>query len=185
MSDPIDMDDLAQNYLFPRFLKVPSATLSRWAQDIAQVAWAWAPTAKMTALELGCAIGALMWRESGGGIYLSPANETGTGDGGHGRGLMQIDDRSHQAYLALSDPQTGRFQWQVALFNIEYAVERVFIPYLVSLNYSLKDAFSAYNRGVGGVQHSLAANEDPDVHTTGKDYGRDVVAKMQFILNAA
>lgn len=35
--------------------------------------------------------------------YLSQLGPAGTGDGGHGRGLMQIDDRSNAAWLAAND----------------------------------------------------------------------------------
>lgn len=47
-----------------------------------------------------CQIG---YRESLWGQSLSPSGPGGTGDSGHGRGLMQIDDRSFTAWLAAND----------------------------------------------------------------------------------
>ena len=38
-------------------------------------------------------------RESHWGLALSPVGPTGTGDNGHGRGLMQIDDRWHKDFI--------------------------------------------------------------------------------------
>ena len=58
------------------------------------------------------AIGA---RESGWGSYLTPKGPGGTGDYGHGRGLMQIDDRSNQAWLAAND-------WRDPLVNLRRGV---------------------------------------------------------------
>ena len=42
-------------------------------------------------------------RESGWGQYLSPPGPGGTGDSTHGRGLMQIDDRTWASWLASND----------------------------------------------------------------------------------
>lgn len=46
---------------------------------------------------------ALMERESGSGEYLSPRGPEGTGDGGHGRGLFQIDDRTNGNWLLVNN----------------------------------------------------------------------------------
>lgn len=45
----------------------------------------------------------IMWRESAFGLALSPPGPTGTGDNGHGRGLMQIDDRSFPDFTSSDD----------------------------------------------------------------------------------
>jgi hypothetical protein len=55
-------------------------------------------------------------RESGWGIYLSPPGPAGTGDQGHGHGLMQIDDRSHAPWLAAND-------WTDPYVNVSKGVE--------------------------------------------------------------
>jgi len=56
---------------------------------------------------------AIIERESGSGVYLSPPGPGGTGDNGHGRGLAQIDDRSHGAWLSAND-------WTNPEINITY-----------------------------------------------------------------
>jgi hypothetical protein len=50
-------------------------------------------------------LAAIVERESRGGEALSPPGPAGVGDGGHGRGLMQIDDRWHGLFVS-----TGRSQ---------------------------------------------------------------------------
>jgi hypothetical protein len=67
-------------------------------------------------------IAALMEQESNYGLALSPPGPTGTGDKGHGHGLMQIDDRSHQKFLARKAPD-GTPLWQIPLENIRYGVK--------------------------------------------------------------
>ena len=57
-------------------------------------------------------LGAICDRESGGGVYLEPPGPAGTGDNGHGHGLMQIDDRSHKDMLEAAD-------WKDPGVNIE------------------------------------------------------------------
>lgn len=82
------------------------------------------------AIQLGAAsqgispvlIAALMKVESDYGLTLSPSGPTGTGDGGHGRGLMQIDDRTHGAFLRELMPD-GSPKWKNADENIKYAAK--------------------------------------------------------------
>jgi soluble lytic murein transglycosylase-like protein len=52
-------------------------------------------------------------RESKGGEALDTGRADGRGDGGHGRGLMQIDDRSHAEWI-------DRARWWEPDKNIEY-----------------------------------------------------------------
>jgi hypothetical protein len=66
-------------------------------------------------------IAAFMEQESGYGKGLSPRGPEGTGDAGHGRGLMQIDDRSHQAFISKTD-SSGRPLWTIPYHNIKYGV---------------------------------------------------------------
>ena len=44
----------------------------------------------------------------------------------------------------------------------------------------LKAIAAAYNTGEGNVARSVAANQDPDRTTTGRDYGSDVLARMEI-----
>jgi soluble lytic murein transglycosylase-like protein len=59
---------------------------------------------------------AIMERESGSGIYLTPPGPGGTGDSGNGFGLMQIDRRSHAQWLNANN-------WQDPETNITYGAE--------------------------------------------------------------
>ncbi len=121
-------------------------------------------------------IGGIGSRESGWGLLLSPKGPGGTGDGGHGRGLMQIDDRFHQPFIA-----SGR--WSNPQANINYAIDQV-----LSRNYDyldrttslggqdlLRGAIAAYNAGLGNVLDALSQGLDVDYYTTGQDYSWDVL----------
>lgn len=72
-------------------------------------------------------IAAFMEQESAYGTLLSTGDHTGTGDGGHGHGLMQIDDRTFGA--GQSDPwltfknSAGTPLWQIPYENIKKGVE--------------------------------------------------------------
>lgn len=46
---------------------------------------------------------------------------------------------------------------------------------------NIRYAADAYNAGSGNVKTALAAGRDPDVITTGGNYGRDVIARQQLI----
>jgi hypothetical protein len=67
-------------------------------------------------------IAAFMEQESNYGKALSPPGPAGTGDAGHGRGLMQIDDRGHPDFLAKTD-SSGRPLWTIPIENIRYGVK--------------------------------------------------------------
>lgn len=103
------------------------------------------------------------------------SRETGfrniVGDAGHGRGLMQVDDRSHADWIKANkdglDPET----------NIFYGAD------ILSANLEIfagdyEKAFAAYNCGAGNVKRALRAGESFDSHTTGHDYGKDTHNRM-------
>ena len=115
-------------------------------------------------------------RESAWGLVLSPRGPAGTGDGGHGRGLMQIDDRYHQTFI-----NSGL--WSNPQENIRYAIDQV-----LSRNYDslarntnlqgidlLRGAIAAYNSGLTNVMKALGQGLDVDHYTTGQDYSWDVL----------
>ena len=115
-------------------------------------------------------------RESAWGRFLSPRGPAGTGDGGHGRGLMQIDDRFHQPFI-----NSGL--WTDAKANIDYGIDQV-----LSKNYAyldantaltgkdlLRGAIAAYNAGLTSVTRALSQGRDIDYYTTGQDYSWDVL----------
>jgi len=116
-------------------------------------------------------IAGIISRESKFGILL---DSNGKGDRGHGHGLMQIDDRSHAAFIS-------KGTWRNAADNIEYgtAVLSDFHNYLES-HTSLKGAdleaaaIASFNAGPGGV---IKALPNWDAATTGKDYSSDVLVR--------
>lgn len=120
-------------------------------------------------------------RESGWGLFLSPKGPTGTGDGGHGRGLMQIDDRYHQTFI-----NSGR--WRDPRENIMYGMKNVLGEYYNYLDRTtnlqgvdlLRGAIAAYNAGPGNVERALREGRDIDYYTTGQDYSWDVLNRAGY-----
>jgi Bacterial SH3 domain/Transglycosylase SLT domain len=115
-------------------------------------------------------------RESNWGLAIR--NSDGFGDYGHGRGVMQIDDRYHQDFIATQD-------WRNPAVNIKYATDNVLADYYHQLSEQsnlkgfdlLRGAIAAYNGGVGGVLDALNEGLDVDYYTTKKDYSWDVIQR--------
>jgi len=151
--------------------------LERWRQLIEDAA-----TAYNLAPEL---IAAVMDRESGGGVYLTPVGPAGTGDEGHGRGLMQIDDRAHPDWCAQVD-DSGTPLWQLPEHNIAKGAEE--LARNLILFGDVPSAVAAYNAGDGKVRRLILMVPRPSIHqldqlTTGHDYVSDVLDrlhKLQF-----
>jgi LysM repeat protein len=106
---------------------------------------------------------AVMSRESNGNNEL--------GDGGHGHGLMQIDDRSWGSWLATHDdgmdPASNIMEGAAILrSNIDYFGGNV--------AYGL----AGYNCGAGNVEKALAAGLGPDGYTTFGNYSSDVLSRV-------
>lgn len=116
------------------------------------------PRLSRYALEIWCAaelyrvdpvvLAAILERESLGGDALTPPGPRGTGDGGHGRGLMQIDDRWHGPFVA-----TGL--WREPPFALLYAA-RLLRQALDALGGEYGPAIGAYNAGTARVRGLLA-----------------------------
>jgi hypothetical protein len=113
-------------------------------------------------------------RESNWGLILSPKGPTGTGDHGHGRGLMQIDDRTWGPWLDTHD-------WRDAETNIRkgcaiLADNRQFFETRLggAELLILHAALAGYNAGPGNVLNDIRAGRDIDHHTAGGDYSKDV-----------
>lgn len=131
-------------------------------------------------------LAAICDRETLGGTAkgYTPKGPAGRGDGGHGHGLMQIDDRYHAKFIA-----TGN--WSRADANILYAAE------LLASNIrrfhdadppgAVFCAVAAYNCGCTRVERVLrtyrevpggpSIEEAIDARTTGGNYARDVLAR--------
>jgi len=138
----------------------------------AAVTAAAAPYSKWLKPSILAAIGS---RESGWGLFL---DSNDSGDGGHGRGIMQIDDRYHQDFINSKN-------WRDPGVNIQYAVDNVLAEYYsyLSKNTSLtgfdllRGAIASYNAGPGNVVDAVNAGLDVDAYTTGQDYSWDVIQR--------
>ena len=122
-------------------------------------------------------IAAHCWRESRGGFMLTPKGPEGTGDNGHGRGLMQIDDRYHKEFIALVDPN-GFPLWQKPEHNIAYGANLI-ANNLCDWPESLPAAVARYNASAARVSMALKRGDHPDSVTTGGDYVAEVLTNAQ------
>jgi len=109
------------------------------------------------------------------------------GDGGHGRGLMQIDDRSHGPFLRAhgagesGKPEVGAaIDYAGGLLETALAYGR---EHGVAEADLLKFALSSYNAGPGKALPAYK-NGDSDRATTGKDYGKDVLRRWRDMFPA-
>ncbi len=115
-------------------------------------------------------------RESHWGLALTPPGAGGTGDGGHGRGLLQIDDRWHVPFV-----QSGK--WADARENIIYgcAVLKTSIDYFVKKGWAagsfqtLQAGIAGYNCGPKRAFDGVQQGYDVDYYTTGRDYSKNVL----------
>jgi soluble lytic murein transglycosylase-like protein len=116
-------------------------------------------------------IWAVMDRESLCGDALNPkGSPQGVGDSGHGRGLMQIDDRYHRSFCE------DITQWGDAYQNILYGTT-LLRTYIRKLGTEPK-GIAAYNCGPKKV--TTSGHQFPfdlDQLTTGKNYVTDVLRR--------
>ena len=157
-----------------------AADAYQWPPELAQ-----ALQAELGPQWLTWVLAAIDSRESRFGLLL---DEDGLGDGGHGHGELQIDDRSHDAFCA-----SGR--WRDLVASLEYVHKNVIVP---SFNYLgdyfslfgedyaalFRGAIAAYNCGPGNVRQAMEAGQDVDARTTGKDYSADVIERAMALKEA-
>jgi soluble lytic murein transglycosylase-like protein len=126
-------------------------------------------------------LAAICWRESRGGSVLKPPGPAGVGDGGHGRGLMQIDNRAWKDWVFQTP--LDKPQWQDPRYNILKGAE-ILSGYVGELGAELPGV-AAYNAGPGAVRAVLKRSANVSAHvllhrldliTTGKNYVSDVLA---------
>jgi hypothetical protein len=144
-------------------------------------------------------VAAVISRESGGGRLLRGPNGErmkpgqmffrGTGDRGHGRGLMQIDDRFWKGALDLGGDSTEEDAWAWAPFNIAMGCFVLrdaydFAEKKIKERGDLVEraALAMYNAGPRAVRLA-ARGGDPDSVTHGGDYGRDVMKRAGWLAN--
>lgn len=116
------------------------------------------------------------------------------GDGGHGYGIMQIDDRSFEEWchsgawqdvsaaidkgsfvLSQKRQQTADGQGQSLKVG---GLAFVGAPNLVPFDL-LRISLSAYNSGLWAY-YSFTQGLDPDARSTGHDYGADTLKRAEF-----
>jgi hypothetical protein len=101
------------------------------------------------------------------------------GDGGHGCGPMQLDNRSH--HIPADWPQDPTEVVRLCCELLKDLHTWAHAQYLgVTANW-WKIALSAYNAGQRNAARG-AARGDSDRYTTGADYGRDVQAREKIFL---
>lgn len=123
-------------------------------------------------------VAGIVMRESGGGLskWLDKPGPEGRGDGGHGHGLMQIDDRFFKDFCAgehWKDP-AGNIGFGAALLSSKRASLMNWL--ILSKDAAERPAIAAYNCGEGNVRKAIDAGADVDLYTTGHDYSRAVLA---------
>lgn len=100
------------------------------------------------------------------------------GDGGHGRGLMQIDDRTWGSWIRSHhgglDARSNIMKGAAILKqNINFFKGRV------AKSKVLRAALAAYNGGPGRVLSAIRRGRSPDSVTTGGNYSRDVMNRAK------
>lgn len=152
----------------------------------------WMPHARAAELVYGVdalLLLALLDRESHGGEALHPRGPGGTGDGGNGYGLGQIDGRYHATFIAARGPD-GKPLWADPAFAILYSAKHLHCdihrfegrginPVLPSLA-----SYNAARKGVDAKlrELSLPTTDDQviaalDPLTTGGNYVSDVMRR--------
>lgn len=132
---------------------------------------------------------------------LNPIYLEKKGDGGHGHGLMQIDDRSFKNWCWQKDPKNpAKFVWQNARMCILKGAEVLHLKRRVTavlinrgravvhgkvykieqepdLGQQRQIYIAAYNCGEGNSLKGWALSKNPDAFTTGKNYSKDVISR--------
>jgi hypothetical protein len=121
-------------------------------------------------------VGAMASRESNAGDSLDSG---GRGDSGHGHGIMQIDDRSHAAWIRKND-------WQDPATNICRGTE-IFKDNIVRRNienpeHAIRVGLNEYNTGGSAYTEYRNNNNTPiDTGTEGNNYGKDTLLRAEYL----
>jgi hypothetical protein len=130
-------------------------------------------------------IAAIISRESGGGLLLSPAGPGGRGDRGHGHGLMQIDDSFFGEWLAANN-------WRTPQQNIQKGVsillDSIAGVRALATEHALHAAegellaagLSAYNASAELAVLGLENQGRADAFTKNGDYAQDVLCRAEY-----
>ncbi len=151
--------------------------VANWATEIAAAAVVNAPIAQMSEEEFGFLVAATIDRETNGKNIL--------GDGGHGHGLMQLDDRFNAVFLAAHanglDPASNIMEGSRQLAG-HVAVMKKSLSNVgpVTEDTQLTAACAAYNAGEAREAHLLILTGDVtkiDFPSTDHNYGEDVLRR--------
>ena len=132
----------------------------------------------------------IMMRETAGGTshLLDCIGPAGRGDGGHGHGLMQIDDRSFPEFCQSdrwADPKWNILMGAEVLAGKLQALRKltaIHLIYGMEAEDMERAAIAAYNCGAGRVVQALTEGKDVDAHTAGKNYSSRVLAAAALYL---
>lgn len=111
------------------------------------------------------------------------------GDGGHGRGIMQIDDRYHGNFLREHGAEAPEFVPPLYC-SVHYAGRLLHSHVLSARQLGVRAAFTvifiaaAYNAGLGGATNGWREG-NTDKYTAGGNYGKDVVARRLWLVKNA
>lgn len=105
------------------------------------------------------------------------------GDGGHGRGYFQIDDRSHKSFLNRTNAGAGvppvkeaaDYAAALVVGNLDFGRGKT-----VPESKLLKFALSSYNCGAGNAIKGFR-NGDSDQITANANYGADVLDRLAIV----
>lgn len=113
-------------------------------------------------------------------LYAVGSRETNltneVGDGGHGHGVWQLDDRSHTIPAGFDRNVQAQAAKAAAMLA---ALIKQFAAY--GPPGALRCALAAYNAGAGTVQYNVAHGLGVDHGTAGNDYGADVFERMTWL----
>ncbi|MEK6860553.1 MAG: hypothetical protein AABY07_01155 [Nanoarchaeota archaeon] len=122
-------------------------------------------------------------------VLAVASRETGIrniiGDHGHGKGVIQIDDRWHEIARRLNPITKPKdfINYGVSLLSANYKWAQKQYP-LIKYKWAGVDAWlkigaASYNTGL--IRAQLGAKlGDCDKYTTGKNYGKDVMERMNM-----
>lgn len=99
------------------------------------------------------------------------------GDGGHGHGVWQLDDRSH----AIPPGFLGNVHTQAATAA---SMLRALMSQFSPSEGGVRCAFAAYNAGASTVTYNLSHGINIDTGTAGGDYSADTYARMVYLQEA-
>jgi hypothetical protein len=123
--------------------------------------------------------------------YTPKGSYLGRGDGGHGWGLLQIDDRGPYAHLPKECPEATpmlQARWACSVLRDARKYLAEFKPHPLWE----RGCVAAYNAGAPKIAKVLARwhpgmpleghpELDPDLCTTGKNYGADVLRRRDLL----